>query len=61
MMTRRKLLQTSAAPIAGAMALPALSAAIQASSTVYRRPKLKISDILSQRFAAFNFMYLACS
>jgi len=45
MMTRRKLLQTSAAPIAGAMALPALSAAIQASSTVYRRPKLKITDV----------------
>lgn len=45
MMSRRKLLQTSAAPIAGAMALPALSAAIQSSSTIYRRPKLKITDV----------------
>ncbi len=29
MMTRRKLLQTAGVPIAGAMALPALSEAIQ--------------------------------
>jgi galactonate dehydratase len=45
MLTRRKLFETAGAPIAGAMALPALSAAIQASSTTYQRPKLKITDV----------------
>jgi galactonate dehydratase len=45
MITRRKLLQTAGVPIAGAMALPALSEAIQASSTTYQRPKLKITDV----------------
>lgn len=45
MMTRRKLLQTSAVPVAGAMAFPALSAAIQTSSNIYHRPKLKITDV----------------
>jgi galactonate dehydratase len=44
MITRRELLQT-AAPMAGALGLPALSAGIQASSTVYQRPKLRITDV----------------
>ena len=44
MITRRTLLQT-AAPIAGALALPSLSKAIQASTTTYQRPKLKITDV----------------
>lgn len=45
MMTRRKLLQTAAAPMAGALALPSLSEGIQASTTVYQRPRLKITDV----------------
>jgi galactonate dehydratase len=45
MITRRTLLQTAAAPIAGALALPSLSKAIQASTTAYQRPKLKITDV----------------
>jgi galactonate dehydratase len=44
MISRRELLQT-AVPVAGAMALPALAAGIQSSSTVYQRPKLKITDV----------------
>ncbi len=43
--SRRAILKAAAAPIAGAFALPALSTAIQAASTPYRRPKLKITDV----------------
>ena len=45
MISRRRLLQTAGVPVAGALALPSLSAAIQASSTPYQRPKLKITDV----------------
>jgi len=45
MITRRTLLQTAAAPIVGAFALPSLSKAIQAATTTYQRPKLKITDV----------------
>jgi galactonate dehydratase len=43
--TRRAVLKNTAAVMAGAVGLPALSAAVQESSTPYRRPKLKITDI----------------
>jgi galactonate dehydratase len=42
---RRQFLQTAAAPLAGVFALPALSTAIQAATTPYNRPKLKITDV----------------
>ncbi len=45
MITRRTLLQTAAAPIGAAFALPSLSKAIQAATTTYQRPKLKITDV----------------
>lgn len=45
MLTRRSLLQTAAAPVAGAFALTSLSKAIQAATTAYQRPKLKITDV----------------
>lgn len=45
MISRRRLLQTAGVPVAGALALPSLSAAIQASRTPYQRPKLKITDV----------------
>jgi len=41
MITRRSLLQTAA----GAFSLSALSNAVQAATTTYQRPKLKITDI----------------
>ncbi len=44
-LTRRTFFQRAAAPAAGALALPALSRALQAASTVYQRPKLKITDV----------------
>lgn len=43
-MNRRGALKTSAA-IAGGMALPSLSTGIQAETTPYQRPKLKITDV----------------
>src|SRR5437763_9421912 len=42
---RRQFLQAASAPLAGVFALPALSTAIQAATTPYNRPKLKITDI----------------
>jgi galactonate dehydratase len=44
-MTRRSLFREAAAPVAGVLALPALSKAIQETTSPYRRPKLKITDI----------------
>jgi galactonate dehydratase len=47
MISRRKLLQAASAavPMAGVFAMPALSEGIQTKSTVYNRPKLKITDV----------------
>jgi galactonate dehydratase len=42
---RRTFLKRTAGACAGALALPALSHAIQESTTPYQRPKLKITDI----------------
>jgi galactonate dehydratase len=43
--TRRAMLETAAAPITGAFALPALSTGLQAATRTYQRPKLKITDV----------------
>jgi len=43
--TRRTLFKAGLLPIAGAAALPALSAAVQENSSPYRRPKLKITEV----------------
>ncbi len=43
--TRRSLLRSALAPAAGAFALPALSRAIQAATSTYQRPKLKITGL----------------
>lgn len=43
--SRRSFVKSAAAPLAGAFALPALSAAVQSNSSIYNRPKLKITDI----------------
>src|SRR5437016_2889971 len=43
--SRRTLLKSALLPMAGLAGLPSLSAAVQASSTPYNRPKLKITDI----------------
>lgn len=42
---RRKFLRSLTGAAAGAFSLPALSTAIQAATTPYNRPKLKITDI----------------
>src|SRR6185312_14080912 len=43
--SRRSFVKSAAAPLAGAFALPVLSAAVQNNSSSYNRPKLKITDI----------------
>ncbi len=43
--TRRTLLRSSLLPLSGALGLPSLSYAVQAASSPYRRPKLKITDV----------------
>lgn len=44
-LNRRSLLKNSLLPLAGMLGLPSLSSAIQAVSTPYRRPKLKITEL----------------
>ncbi|MGO9255712.1 MAG: mandelate racemase/muconate lactonizing enzyme family protein [Bryobacteraceae bacterium] len=44
-MNRRSLLKRSLIPLSGALGLPSLSHAVQAASTPYRRPKLKITEV----------------
>jgi galactonate dehydratase len=43
--SRRSLLKNSVMPLAGALGLPSLSHAVQAVSSPYRRPKLKITEV----------------
>ncbi|MBV9223039.1 MAG: twin-arginine translocation signal domain-containing protein, partial [Acidobacteriaceae bacterium] len=43
--SRRTFMQNSAGAIAGALALPSLSHAIQQTTSPYIRPKLKITDV----------------
>src|ERR1035438_9435681 len=43
--TRRRMLQCSLMPIAGALGFPSISEALQVAGTSYRRPKLKITEI----------------
>ena len=45
MTNRRTLLKSALLPMAGVAGLPSLSAAVQAASTPYNRPKLKITEI----------------
>jgi galactonate dehydratase len=45
MLSRRSLLKASAVPLTGAFSLPSLSAAVQETTSPFRRPKLKITDI----------------
>src|ERR1035438_10181730 len=42
---RRTLLKNALLPMAGLAGLPSLSAAVQAASTPFNRPKLKITEI----------------
>jgi len=44
-LSRRSLFKNTTAPLAAALFLPSLSAAVQAVSSPYRRPKLKITDV----------------
>jgi len=45
LLSRRRMLQTAAAPIAGTFALPSLALALQGASTPHQRPKVKITDV----------------
>ena len=43
--SRRSLLKSSAMPLAGMLGLPSIAAAAQTAASVYRRPKLKITEV----------------
>jgi galactonate dehydratase len=43
--SRRTILKSSVLPLAGMLGLPSISEAVQAASSPYRRPKLKITDV----------------
>jgi galactonate dehydratase len=43
--SRRTILKSSMLPLAGMLGLPSISEAVQAASSPYRRPKLKITDV----------------
>ncbi|SPE24680.1 Mandelate racemase/muconate lactonizing enzyme, C-terminal domain protein [Candidatus Sulfopaludibacter sp. SbA3] len=43
--SRRTILKSSWLPLAGMFGLPSISAAVQETSSPYRRPKLKITDV----------------
>jgi galactonate dehydratase len=53
-LSRRDLLRGSAAT-AGILAMPALSEAVQATTSPYRRPKLKITDVRTAEVIAHGY------
>ena len=53
--TRRTLLQSTLLPAAGLAALPSLAEAVQESSSPYRRPKLKITEIRTAQVVVHGF------
>lgn len=55
LVTRRDLLQRAAPAAAGLLAFPSLAMAVQAASSVYRRPKLKITDIRTAEVQAHGY------
>ena len=53
--SRRDLLRGAARSAAGLLAFPSLSAAVQTSSSPYRRPKLTISDVRTAEVMAHGY------
>ncbi len=54
-LSRRSLIKSAAAPLAAALSLPALSAAVQTATSPYRRPKLKITDIRTAEVSVHGY------
>ena len=54
LMNRRSLLKSAGAGFAGMFGLPKLASALQAASTPYQRPALKITDIKSTYLQGFH-------
>jgi len=54
-LTRRQLLGGAAPAAAGLLALPSLSEAVQSTSSPYRRPKLKITDVRTAEVVAHGY------
>lgn len=52
--SRRSFLGSACAPLAGMFSLPGLSQALQQTTSPYRRPKLKITDIKSAFLQGFH-------
>jgi hypothetical protein len=57
MIDRRALLQGAAGTLACLLDLRGLSAAVQTSTSPYRRPKLKITDVRTARSLASRRVY----
>ena len=53
--SRRNFLRSTLLPIAGIAGLPSLSAAVQEASTIYRRPKLRITDVRTAEIRVHGF------
>src|SRR5512138_141757 len=51
---RRSFLQTAGGGLAGMFSLDGLSAAVQATSSPYQRPRLKITDVKTARLQGLH-------
>ena len=54
-LSRRDLLGTAARSASGLLAFPSLTAAVQAESSPYRRPRLKITDVRTAEVMAHGY------
>ena len=54
-LSRRDLLGTAARSASGLLAFPSLAAAVQAESSPYRRPRLKITDVRTAEVMAHGY------
>ena len=54
-LSRRDLLGTAARSASGLLAFPSLAAAVQAASSPYRRPRLKITDVRTAEVMAHGY------
>ena len=54
-LSRRDLLGTAARSASGLLAFPSLAAAVQAVSSPYRRPRLKITDVRTAEVMAHGY------
>src|SRR5664279_2108574 len=54
-LNRRSLLKSTLMPMAGMMGLPSITEAAQAAASVYRRPKLKITEVRTAEVSVHGY------